>query len=144
MAIQRPLRAVRGASSSLTMISWIFSPGRIPRSIDGDIAVADERRRHVRHQGRRDIGDEDLARLRELDRGEHRVDRLIETQEEPCHVAGRDRDRAAMADLVMEQRDDRAPRREDVAVADADESRVRGSACSPGRTPSPGSPSTSP
>ena len=59
IAYQLPRSTVRYASSSLTMISWIFSPGRMPVIFDRDLQIADQRggdvddarRRRPRHVG---------------------------------------------------------------------------------------------
>ena len=90
-----------------------------------DVAIADEVRGQVGHPGARAARDVGLAGGRGAHRREDRVDRVLEREQEARHVGGRDGDGAAGGDLVEEQRDHGAARGQDVAIARADEARLR-------------------
>ena len=73
--------------------------------------VADGRRRRLL--------DEQVAGVGVLEGELHQVDRLVQVHEEAGHVGVGDRQRLPFSDAVDEQRDDRAARAHDVAVAGA-------------------------
>ena len=67
--------------------------------------------------GRRGLLHEEVARLAVLEGVEHQVHRIVERHHEPGHVRIGDGQRLALPNLLDEQRDDRAARGHDVAVA---------------------------
>src|SRR5688572_748 len=92
-----------------------------PRLDNLDGTVAYQHRRDVfdtRGTYARNVG---FARLRPTEGGEDRVHRVVEAEQEPGHQASGQRDRPALPNLVVKQRDDTAPGREDIAIADRDE-----------------------
>jgi hypothetical protein len=98
--------------------------GADARHLRLNLAVADERGRHVRHTRRGHARDVGLAAPRLAHRREDGVHGLLQTQQEARHVGRRDGDGAAATYLLVEERDDRAARGQHVAVADADEARL--------------------
>lgn len=73
----------------------------------------------VADRGRGRLLDEQVAGVCVLEGELHQVDRLVQVHEEAGHVGVGDGERLALADAVDEQRDDRAARAHDVAVAGA-------------------------
>ncbi len=91
--------------------------------------------RDVDDARRRDPRDVRLAGLAVGQRREHGVDRLLEAEQKARHLDIGDRDRSAVADLVVKQRDHRAARGEHVAVPGADEARARSVEVGPDEDP---------
>ena len=68
--------------------------------------------------------DEQVARVGVLEGEHHQVDRFVEVHEEAGHIGVGDGDGVGRLDLVNEQRDHRAARAHDVAVARASDDRA--------------------
>ena len=96
----------------------------VARSDDLDpvVGLAEDLQQRVRdgpQRGRRRLLDEDVAGVAVVERERDQLNRLLERHHEARHGRIGDRDRLAAADLLGEQRDDRAARGHHVAVARA-------------------------
>jgi len=106
---------VRCADSAGHMISWSFSPGRIPTT---SAAPSGPGLRQVGQPHRRDLGHEDFAAEHPGEALVDEIHALLERDPEPRHPRVGDRNLLGLrADELLEEGDDRAARADDVAVA---------------------------
>ena len=99
----------------------------VARADDVRARVAEQllhRLRQVADGGCVRLLDEQVARVGVLEGEHHQIDRLVEVHEEAGHVGVGDGDGIARLDLVDEQRNHRAARAHDVAVARAGDDRA--------------------
>ena len=112
------------ASSSEIISSCSFSPGRMPTiSSSASGAMASARSVIVRATG---SADEQLAAVHPVEGVDDEPHRLVERDPEPGHALVGDRQRLADCGEPAEQRHDRAPAADDVAVPHDGEARVVG------------------